>query len=143
LFLTFAHVNIPYNLHRVRLNTLIVIESENNPDDMIQVKPKGKVQIASNVYASKGQVFAFYSISSSKLLLLEYALLHHPRAFTAAKLALNSFISNPNSKTWRSIASLVLYLVKKISEKVNIRGYDPQIFSNGPWKKLIASSLMP
>lgn len=122
-----------------------LVESENNLDDIIQVMSKGRVQIASREYASKEQVFehAFYIISNSKELLLDYALRHHPRAFTAAKWALNSFTSNPNSKTWRSIASLVLYLVKRASEKVNIRGYDPQIFSNRPWKKLIAISLMP
>lgn len=122
-----------------------LIDSENNLDDIVQVMNKGRVRIASKEYASKEQVFehAYYIISSSKELLLEYTMLHHPRVFKAAKWALTSFTSNPNSRTWRTMAGLVLYLVRRASEKVNVRGYDPKIFLERPWKKLIAISLLP
>ncbi|HEY7733917.1 MAG TPA: PHP-associated domain-containing protein [Nitrososphaera sp.] len=122
-----------------------LIDSENNLDNIIQVMSKGRNRIASREYASKEQVFehAYYIISSSKESLLEYTMLHHPRVFTAAKWALTSFTSNPNSMTWRTLASLVLYLVRRASEKVNVRGYDPKIFLERPWRKLIAISLMP
>ncbi|HKU50736.1 MAG TPA: PHP-associated domain-containing protein [Nitrososphaera sp.] len=121
------------------------IESENNLDSVLHAMQKGKVEAASKEYASKEQLFehAFYIISSSKDLLLEYALVHHPRAYSTARWALNSFTSNPNSKTWRLLASFTLYLTKRASEKVNIKGYDPQIFSERPWKRLIALSLKP
>jgi hypothetical protein len=122
-----------------------LIDSENTLDHIIGAMSKGRSRIVSREYASKEQVFehAYYIISSSKELLLEYTMLHHPRVFAAAKWALTSFTSNPDSRTWRSIASLVLYLVKRASQKVNVRGYDPQIFSKRPWKKLIAISLIP
>ncbi len=122
-----------------------VIESENNLDSIMQGMRKGKMEAKSRDYATKEQVFehAFYIISSSKDLLLNYALDHHPRAYPAAKWALSSFTSNPNSRTWRSLASLVLFLTRRASEKVNIKGYDPQIFAERPWKKLIALSLIP
>ena len=122
-----------------------LVDSENNLDDIIEVMNKGRVRVESREYASKEQVFehAYYIISSSRELLLEYAMLHHPRVLKAAKWALNSFTSNPSSRTWRAMATLVLYLVKRASEKVNVRGYDPQIFSKRPWKKLIAISLIP
>jgi predicted metal-dependent phosphoesterase TrpH len=121
------------------------IESENNLDSVLHAMQKGKVEASSKEYASKEQLFehAFYIISSSKDLLLEYALVHHPRAYSTARWALNSFTSNPNSKTWRLLASFTLYLTKRASEKVNIKGYDPQIFSERPWKRLIALSLKP
>jgi predicted metal-dependent phosphoesterase TrpH len=121
------------------------IESENNLDSIMQAMRQGKLQATSRDYASNDQVFehAFYIISSSKDLLLDYALKHHPRAYSAARWALNSFTSNPDSRIWRSLASLVLFLTKRASEKVNIQGYDPQIFSDRPWKKLIALSLKP
>lgn len=92
-----------------------LIDSENNLDYIIQLMSKGRVRIASKEYASKEQVFehAYYIISSSKELLLEYTMLHHPRVFKAAKWALTSFTSNPNSKTWRTMANLVLYLVRR------------------------------
>jgi predicted metal-dependent phosphoesterase TrpH len=122
-----------------------LVDSENNLDDIIETMNKGRVRMASREYASKEQVFehAYYIISSSRELLLEYTMLHHPRVLNLAKWALTSFTSNPSSKTWRATASLVLYLVKRASEKVNVRGYDPQIFSKRPWKKLIAISLIP
>ena len=121
------------------------IESENNLDSIMQAMRQGKLQATSRDYASNDQVFehAFYIISSSKDLLLDYALKHHPRAYSAARWALNSFTSNPDSRIWRSLASLVLFLTKRASEKVNIQGYDPQIFSDRPWKRLIALSLKP
>ncbi|HEX2013686.1 MAG TPA: PHP domain-containing protein [Nitrososphaera sp.] len=122
-----------------------MIESENNLDSILDAMRRGKIEIGSKDYASKDQVFehAYYIISSSRELLLDYALRHHPRAYTAARWALNSFTSNPNSKTWRSVASFVLYLARRASEKVNVRGHDPRIFAERPWKKLIAMSLLP
>lgn len=121
------------------------IESENTLDSIMQAMRHGRVEATSRDYASNDQVFehAFYIISSSKDLLLDYALKHHPRAYSAARWALNSFTSNPDSRIWRSLASLVLFLTKRASEKVNIQGYDPQIFSDRPWKRLIALSLKP
>lgn len=121
------------------------IEAENNLDSVLHSMRSGKLEATSREYASKDQVFehAFYIIASSKELLLDFALQHYPRAYSAAKWALNSFTSNPNSRKWRSLASLVLFLTKRASEKVNIKGYDPQIFSERPWKKLIALSLKP
>lgn len=121
------------------------IESENTLDSIMQAMRHGRVEATSKDYASNDQVFehAFYIISSSKDLLLDYALKHHPRAYSAARWALNSFTSNPDSRIWRSLASLVLFLTKRASEKVNIQGYDPQIFSDRPWKRLIALSLKP
>jgi hypothetical protein len=116
-------------------NCVNLIDSENNLDEIIQLMGKGGVRVASRD--------AYYIISSSKELLLEYTMLHHPRVLKAAKWALTSFTSNPSSRTWRAMAGLVLYLVKRASEKVNVRGYDPKIFLERPWKKLIAISLMP
>jgi len=122
-----------------------VIESENNEDSILQAMRRGMLQVSHREYASNEQVFehAYYIISSSKELLLEYALRHHRRAYSAAKWALDSFVANPNSRVWHSLAGFVLYLAKRASEKVNIRGYDPSIFSKRPWKKLIAISLTP
>lgn len=126
-------------------NCMNVIESENDLDSILAAMGKGKVAVASREYASNDQIFehAFYIISSSKELLLDYALKHHPRAYSAARWALNSFTSNPQSRTWKSLASLALFLAKRASEKVNVKGYDPQIFAERPWKKLIALSLTP
>jgi predicted metal-dependent phosphoesterase TrpH len=121
------------------------IESENALDSILQAMRKGRIETAQKDYASKEQVFehAFYIISSSKDLLLDYALKHHPRAYSSARWALNSFTSNPDSRIWRLLASFVLFLTKRASEKVNVKGYDPRIFSERPWKKLIALSLKP
>lgn len=121
------------------------IECENNLDSLLDAMRRGRVEAKNKEYASNEEIFehAFYIISSSKDLLLDYALEHHPRAYSAAKWALGSFTSNPNSRAWRSLAAFVLFLAKRASEKVNVKGYDPQIFAQRPWKKLIALSLIP
>jgi hypothetical protein len=122
-----------------------MVETENNLDSIVQAMRSGRLEAKTRDYASNDQVFehAFYIISSSKSLLLDYALKHHPRVYSIASWALDSFTSNPNSRTWRSLASFILFLTKRASEKVNIKGYDPQIFSDRPWRKLIALSLRP
>ena len=121
------------------------IESENSLDSIMQAMRNGRIHATSKDYASNDQVFehAFYIISSSKDLLLDYTLKHYPRGYSVASWALNSFTSDPNSRVWRSLASLILFLTKRASEKVNIKGYDPRIFADRPWRKLIALSLKP
>lgn len=121
------------------------IESENELDSIVQLMHHGKVSIADEGYASKDEVYehARYILASSKELLLEYASEYHPRAYWITRWALNSYTANPDSKFWRSLGALTLYLSKRVSEKVNIQGYNPVVFSQRSWKKLIAMSFIP
>jgi len=124
------------------MNTL---ESENNLDSIIQAMRNGKIKISMVDYASKDEVYehARYIISSSRELLLDYALECHPRAYWAAKWALNSFTANPDSRFWRTLGAFTLYLAERISEKVNLKGYTPEVFVHRSWKTLITMGLVP
>jgi predicted metal-dependent phosphoesterase TrpH len=121
------------------------IETENNLDTIIHGMKHGEFRIARADYATKGEVFehAHYILSCSKNLLLEYFLKHHPRFFRAAKWGLNSYISNPDKKLWSVLGGLGLYLTKRASKKVNVKGHDPHVFEQRSWRTLISMSLVP
>jgi predicted metal-dependent phosphoesterase TrpH len=122
-----------------------IIEAENNLDTIVQSMKHGKFKIDKADYATKGEVFehAHYILSCSKSLLLEYFLEQHPRLFRAAKWGLNSYTSNPDRKLWSVLGGLGLYLTKRASKKVNVKGYDPHVFEHRSWKTLISMSLVP
>lgn len=122
-----------------------LIEAENNLDSVLQSMKGGRVKIAEKDYASNKEVYehAYYIISSSRELLLEHALTHHPHAYAVSRWALDSYMKRHDTILWRSIGALALYLTKRVSEKVNIKGHDSHIFAERPWKKLISMSLLP
>jgi hypothetical protein len=59
------------------------------------------------------------------------------------KWALKSFTSKPDSKFWYTLGLFGLYLTKRVSKKVNIGGYTPEIFEERSWKRLISLALVP
>lgn len=121
------------------------IESENNLDSILQEMLKRKSKIFKAELAFKEELFehAHYILSSSKDQLLNYVLVHHPSKYSLVKWALDSFISKPNSKLWKILGSLGLYLSKRVSNKVNMKGYNPYVFEDRSWKTLISMSLYP
>jgi len=122
-----------------------LIEAENNLDSVIHSMRNGRLQIDSRDYASKQEVYehAYYIISSSRELLLRDALDNHRRMYWISKWALDSYTRNHHNFLWRSIGALALYLAKRVSEKVNIKGHDSNVFANRPWRKLISMGLLP
>ena len=124
------------------INTL---DSENNLDSILHKMRRGKIRVQTNGYASKEEIYehAFYILSNSQKLLLDYAQQHYPHVFWAAKWALSSYTTNPKSRLWRSVSSFLLYLARRVSEKVNIEGHDPEVFVKRPWRTLISMGLSP
>jgi len=121
------------------------IESENNLDSILHGMFKRKLKILKAELAFKDELFehAHYMLSSSKDQLLNYVLIHHPSKYSLVKWALESFTSKPNSKLWKILGSLGLYLSKRVSNKVNMKGYNPYVFEDRSWKTLISMSLYP
>jgi predicted metal-dependent phosphoesterase TrpH len=121
-----------------------VVEAENNLDSILAVMKKG-TRVDDKGYASRREVYehAHYIINSSRELLLEYASVHHRSSYPIVKWALDSYAKNPHGFWWRSVGTFALYLAERISEKVNIRGHDPEILENRSWAKLIPMGLMP
>jgi predicted metal-dependent phosphoesterase TrpH len=121
------------------------IEAENNLDSILTQMLKRKSKILKAELAFKDELFehAHYILSASKDQLLNYVLVHHPSKYSLVKWALDSFISRPNSKFWKILGSLGLYLSKRVSNKVNMKGYNPYVFEDRSWKTLISMSLFP
>lgn len=121
------------------------IESENNLDSILQGMFKRKLKILKAELAFKDELFehAHYILSASKDQLLNYVLIHHPSKYSLVKWALESFTSKPNSKLWKILGSLGLYLSKRVSNKVNMKGHNPYVFEDRSWKTLISMSLYP
>lgn len=122
-----------------------MLESDNNIDSVLNGMRKGRFKVTNARYATKGELYehARYVLASSKESLLNYSLTHYPRAHKAVSWALNSFLSARHDRFWRSIASFSLYLTKRASMKVNMKGHDPEVFENRSWKRLISMSLVP
>ena len=121
------------------------VESEDNIDSILEYLKKGKFKMDKSKYASKGEMWehAHYIISSSRQSILNSISESHPKFHSIAKWAVDSFISNPNSKLWYLMGSLGMYLSKRVSKKVNINGYNPLILQQRSWSNLISLSLIP
>ncbi|HEY7756752.1 MAG TPA: PHP-associated domain-containing protein [Nitrososphaeraceae archaeon] len=121
------------------------VESENNIDSILEGLEKGRFKIGKLNYASKEEMYehAHYIISSSRQTILNSINETNPKFHSVVKWAIDSFISNPNSRLWHLMSSLGMYLSKRISKKVNIYGYNPIILEKRSWSNLISLSLIP
>jgi hypothetical protein len=121
------------------------VESEDNIDSILECLKKGKFKMDKLNYASKREMWehAHYIISSSRQSILNSISESHPKFHSIVKWAVDSFISNPNSKLWYLMGSLGMYLSKRVSKKVNINGYNPLILQQRSWSNLISLSLIP
>ncbi|HXV88466.1 MAG TPA: PHP-associated domain-containing protein [Nitrososphaeraceae archaeon] len=121
------------------------VESENNIDSILESLGKGRFKIGKFSYASKEEMHehAHYIISSSRQTILNSIGETNPKFHSVVKWAIDSFISNPNSKLWHAMSSLAMYLSKRVSKKVNVYGYNPVILQERSWSNLISLSLIP
>jgi predicted metal-dependent phosphoesterase TrpH len=121
------------------------VESENNIDSILEKLRKGKFTIEKSDYASKEEMHehAHYIISLSRQSILNSINESNPKYHSIVKWAIDSFISNPNSRLWHIMSSLGMYLSKRVSKKVNVYGYNPLILQQRSWSNLISLSLIP
>jgi predicted metal-dependent phosphoesterase TrpH len=121
------------------------VESENNIDSILEKLRKGKFTIEKSDYASKEEMYehAHYIISLSRQSILNSINESNPKYHSIVKWAIDSFISNPNSRLWHIMSSLGMYLSKRVSKKVNMYGYNPRILEQRSWSNLISLSLIP
>jgi PHP-associated len=122
------------------------VESENNIDSILDSMHRGKFKIEKAEYATEDELYelAHYVISSSHKSLITYILEnYHPIVHYTAKLALNSFSSDPYNRFWRTLAAFTFYLTKRASKKINMKGYNPTMFERRSWSRLISLALIP
>jgi hypothetical protein len=122
-----------------------IVQSENNRDSILDNLRKGMFKIGKLDYASKEEMHehAHYIISSSRQTILNSISQTNPKFHSVVRWAIDSFISNPNSRFWNMMSALGMYLSKRISKKVNMHGYNPHILEERSWLNLISLSLTP
>jgi hypothetical protein len=122
------------------------VESENNMDSILTCLHKGKFKITKANYATENELYelAHYVLSNSNKSLTTYILEnYHPLIHYVAKRALNSFSSDPSNRFWRTLAAFTFYLTRRASKKINMKGYNPIMFEQRSWSKLISLALAP
>ena len=109
-----------------------VIDSENTLDDVLQSMRKGKITISQTGYALPVETLDHlkYKISNSKEYLMDYISEHYPNAKWLLNLMLKIYDSNQNSHLWSLFYTIAIYLMKRISQKINFQNYDPSFMKD-------------
>jgi len=104
-----------------------VIDSENNLDDILCAMRKGRIEIKQTGYALEIETLDHlrYKINNSKEYLLDYISEHYPNAKWLLTLMLKIYNSNQNSQVWPLFYKIAIYLMKRISQKINFQNQDP------------------
>ena len=104
-----------------------VIDSENNLDDILYAMKHGCVEISQTGYAQQTETLDHlrYKINNSKEYLFDYISEHYPNAKWFLTLLLRIYDSNQNSYMWSLFYKFAIFLMKRISQKINFQNHDP------------------
>lgn len=104
-----------------------IIDSENNLDSILQSLKHGKVTISKTGYALQNETMEHlkYKINNSKEYLSEYIKENYPNSEWLLKLLLKIYDLNQNSYLWSLFYKIGIYLMKRISQKINFQNQDP------------------
>ena len=104
-----------------------VIDSENNLDDILRAMKQGKIQISQIGYALQYETLDHlkYKINNSKEYLVDYISEHYPNTKWLLTLLLRIYDSNQNSHMWSLFYKIAIYLMRRISQKINFQNCDP------------------
>lgn len=104
-----------------------VVDSENNLDDILQSMQKGKIEISQTGYALQNETLDHlrYKINNSREYLVDYISENYPNAKWLLNLLLKIYNSNQNSHLWTLFYRVAIYLMKRISQKINFQDHDP------------------
>jgi hypothetical protein len=108
-----------------------LIESENTLDSTLFAMRHGKITISQTGYAQEKETLEHikYKINNSKDYLAEYIREHYPNSQWMLSLLLKMYELNQNSYMWSLIYKLAVYLMKRISKKINVLNCDPSSLS--------------
>ena len=109
-----------------------VIDSENNLDDILRAMKQGKISISQTGYALQTETLDHlkYKINNSKEYLIDYISEHYPNAKWLLTLLLRIYDSNQNSHMWSLFYKIAIYLMKRISQKINFQNQDPSFMKD-------------
>ena len=103
-----------------------IIESENSIDDVLYSMKHGNISISQTGYAQEQETLEHikYKINNSKDYLSEYIRVHYPKSQWMMSFLLKMYDLNQNSYIWSLVYKLAVYLMKRVSTKINMKGYD-------------------
>jgi len=109
-----------------------LVESENTLDDVLHSMKHSRVTIQNTGYAHEQETLEHikYKINNSKDYLTEYIREHYPNSQWVLSLLLKMYSLNQNSYLWSLIYKLSVYLMKRISKKINLLDYDVSPLKN-------------
>jgi len=104
-----------------------IIESENSLDSILQSMKHGKIEILQTGYALQNETLDHlkYKINNSKEYLIDYISENYPNSKWLLTFLLQIYGTNQNSYLWSLFYKIAIYLMKRISQKINFQNYDP------------------
>ena len=109
-----------------------VIESENNLDDILSAMKHGRVEISQTGYVYQDETLDHirYKINNSQEFLIDYISQHYPNAKWLLMMLLKTYDSNQNSRMWALFYKIGIFLMKRISQKINFQNQDPNFMKD-------------
>jgi len=106
-----------------------LIESENSLDDALYALRHGMVTVRQTGYAREKETLEHikYKINNSKDYLAEYIRENYPNSQWLLTFLLKMYDANQNSYLWSLVYKLAVYLMKRVSRKINLLDHDPQV----------------
>ena len=92
----------------------------------------GKIEISQTSYAHQAGTLDHlrYKINNSKEYLIDYISEHYPNAKWLLTFLLRLYDSNQNSHMWSIFYKIAIYLMKRISQKINFQNQDPSFMKD-------------
>lgn len=109
-----------------------VIDSENSLDAVLQSLKHGKITISQTGYAYQNETMEHlkYKINNSKEYLENYIKENYPNSEWILNLLLKIYDVNQNSYLWTLFYKLGIYLMRRISQKINFQNQDPSFMKD-------------
>ena len=107
-----------------------LINSENNLDDVISAMKKGKISIEKTEYITRREILEHirYKIENSKEYIDKYVHEFYPTYSWFFNLMYRSYMFTNKSLIWDATLKIALFGLRRISYKINFKGYDPYAF---------------
>lgn len=107
-----------------------LIESENTLDGTLYSLRHGMVTVRQTGYAQEKETLEHikYKINNSKDYLAEYIRENYPHSQWLLTFLLKMYDANQNSYIWSLVYKLAVFLMKRVSRKINVLDHDPHVF---------------
>ena len=108
-----------------------LIEAENDLDSVLSSMKHNKITIRQAGYAKQAETLEHikYKINNSRDYLAEYIREHYPNSQWVLSMLLKIYDMNQNSYLWSIVYKLAVFLMKRISNKINLLDHDPSMLS--------------